>query len=252
MGRFSDKCVLVTGATAGIGRATAEAFAREGAALIVTGRNPQTGRVLLDALHKLGARAEFIEGDVAQEDSARRWVAAALEHFGRLDVAVNNAGTEGRVGPLTERTATDYTAVFDTNVRGMLYALKHQIPAMARGGGGAIVNLSSIAGEIGMPGASLYVASKHAVNGLTRTAALEAAAQKVRVNAVAPGVIQTDMMQRFTGGDREAQAGLAQAHPIGRIGQPQEVAGSILFLASDDARFITGSVLTIDGGYTTQ
>lgn len=252
MSRFADKVVLVTGATAGIGRATALAFAREGAKLVVTGRNAQAGAALLEELEALGADAEFVAGDAAQEVAAKVWVDAAQRRFGRLDVAVNNAGTEGETGPITGQSNANYERIFDVNVRGMFFALKHQLPALKQAGGGAIVNLSSIAGQIGMPGAALYIASKHAVNGLTRSAALEVARDGIRINAVAPGAVQTEMLERFTGRDAATQAGLAAAHPIGRVGRVEEIAAAVLYLASDEAKFTTGQILPVDGGFTAQ
>jgi NAD(P)-dependent dehydrogenase (short-subunit alcohol dehydrogenase family) len=252
MSRFADKVVLVTGATAGIGRATALAFAREGARLVVTGRNAQAGAALLEELEALGAEAEFVAGDAAQEVVAKVWVDAAQRRFGRLDVAVNNAGIEGETGPITGQSNANYERIFDVNVRGMFFALKHQLPALKQAGGGAIVNLSSIVGQIGMPGAALYIASKHAVNGLTRSAALEVARDGIRVNAVAPGAVQTEMLERFTGRDAQVQAGLAAAHPIGRVGRVDEIAAAVLFLASDEAKFTTGQILPVDGGFTAQ
>lgn len=251
MKRFENKVVLVTGATAGIGRAAAQAFAREGAKLIVTGRNQAAGDKLVAELRAQGTQVEFVPGDAAQEAAQRNWVEAAVKRFGHLDVAVNNAGAEGELGPVTGQTAGNYDKVFDTNVRGLLFALKHQVPALGKQGG-AIVNVSSIVGSIGMAGASVYTASKHAVNGLSRAVALENARSGVRVNVVAPGAIVTEMMQRFTGGSQDAQAGLAAAHPVGRLGQVEEIAQAMLYLASDDAKFVTGSVLAIDGGYTAQ
>ena len=251
MQTFKDKVVLVTGATAGIGRATALAFAREGASLVVTGRNAGAGTALVAELRALGAEAEFVAGDAAHESAAKNWVEAALRRFGRLDVAVNNAGAEGALGPVSEQTEANYNQVFDVNVKGLLFALKHQVPALLKQGG-AIVNLSSIAGSIGMAGASVYVASKHAVEGLTRAVALEVARSGVRVNAVAPGAIVTQMMERFTGGSKDAQAGLAGAHPVGRLGAVEDIASAILYLASDQAKFTTGAVLAVDGGYTAQ
>ncbi|MDR3415899.1 MAG: glucose 1-dehydrogenase [Nevskia sp.] len=251
MNAFKDKVVLVTGATAGIGRAAARAFAQEGARLIVTGRNRAAGESLVAELRGQGAQAEFVPGDASLEAAHKQWVGAALERFGRLDVAVNNAGVEGELGPVTEQTEANYDRVFDTNVKGLLFALKHQVPAL-QAHGGAIVNVSSIVGTVAMAGASVYAASKHAVNGLTRAVALENARTGVRVNAVAPGAIATEMMERFTGGNKDAQAGLAAAHPVGRLGTVDEVAHAILFLASEQAGFVTGSVLGIDGGYLAQ
>jgi NAD(P)-dependent dehydrogenase (short-subunit alcohol dehydrogenase family) len=165
---------------------------------------------------------------------------------------VNNAGVEGQLGPISQQTEANFRHVFDVNVKGVLFSLKHQIAAMQNNGGGAIVNTSSMVGDIGMAGASVYVASKHAVNGLTRSAALETARSGIRVNAVAPGAVRTPMMERFTGGDASAQAAFAAMHPVGRTGLPEEVAEAVLYLASDNAKFTTGSILTIDGGFTAQ
>jgi NAD(P)-dependent dehydrogenase (short-subunit alcohol dehydrogenase family) len=248
---FKDKVVLVVGATTGIGRATAEAFADAGAALFLTGRNVAAGEEITASLRSRGARASFLAGDVSREDDVRSWVTAAVREFGRIDVAVNNAGVEGKLGPIVEQTAENFAHTFDVNVKGMLFALKHEIPVLAEHGG-AIVNVSSMVGDVGMAGASVYVASKHAVNGLTRSAALETARLGVRINAIAPGGVLTPMFERFTEGNKEAQTGFANSHPVGRLAQPDEIARSILFLASDDAKFMTGSVLVIDGGYTAQ
>ena len=251
MQAFKDKVVLVTGATAGIGRATAQAFANEGAKLIVTGRNRAAGESLVAELRSQGSEVEFFAGEVSQESTHRGWVEAAIKRFGQLDVAVNNAGAEGEVGPIIEQTEANYTKVFDTNVKGLLFALKHQFPALSRRGG-AIVNLSSMAGSVGMAGASVYVASKHAVNGLTRAAALEGARSGIRVNAVAPGPVETEMLNRFTGGNQEARNGLANSLPVGRVAKADEIAQAIVYLASDRAKFVTGTVLAADGGYTAQ
>jgi NAD(P)-dependent dehydrogenase (short-subunit alcohol dehydrogenase family) len=248
---FKDKVVLVTGATAGIGRATAEAFAAAGATLVLTARNATAGAELQSSLRTRGTKVAFLQGDVAREESVRSWIEATAQQFGRLDVAVNNAGIEGQLGPIADQTAENFERVFDANVKGMLFALKHEIPLIAKQGG-AIVNVSSMVGEIGMAGASVYVASKHAVNGLTRSAALETARMGIRVNALAPGGVITPMFERFTGGNKEMQAGFANGHPIGRLAQPGEIAQAILFLASDEAKFMTGSIVSMDGGYTAQ
>jgi NAD(P)-dependent dehydrogenase (short-subunit alcohol dehydrogenase family) len=192
-----------------------------------------------------------VTGDVSREESIRSWIAAAVGEFGRLDVAINNAGVEGALGPVTEQTVDNFEHVFAINVRGLMLSLKHEIPVIAKQGG-AIVNVSSMVGDIGMAGASVYVASKHAVNGLTRSAALETARSGVRINAISPGGVVTPMFQRFTGGNKEMQAGFANAHPVGRLARPEDIARTILFMASDDASFMTGSVVAVDGGYTAQ
>jgi NAD(P)-dependent dehydrogenase (short-subunit alcohol dehydrogenase family) len=244
--------VLITGALTGIGRATALAFAREGANLVVSGRRDDAGQALAAELRALGVRAEYLRADVRVEAEVRSLVEQTVERFGRIDVAVNNAGTEGQLGPVTEQSEDNYRATFDTNVLGVLLSLKHQMRAMLRQGSGAIVNLSSIAGQVGMAGASVYVASKHAVEGLTKSAALEGAPAGVRVNAVAPGPIQTEMLERFTGGNTDAKNGFLASLPARRAGTPDEIAQTILFLASDKARFLTGQCVAVDGGFTAQ
>lgn len=244
--------VLITGALTGIGRATALAFAREGASLVVSGRRDEAGHALAAELRALGVRAEYLRADVRHEADMRSLVEQTVERFGRIDVAINNAGTEGQLGPITEQSEDNYRTTFDSNVLGVLLAMKHEMRAMLRQGAGAIVNLSSIAGQVGVAGASVYVASKHAVEGLTRSAALEGAAAGVRVNAVAPGPVQTDMLERFTGGNEDAKRGFLASLPARRAGTPEEIAVTIVFLASDKARFLTGQCVAVDGGYTAQ
>ena len=209
---FKDRVVLITGATAGIGAATAEAFAAAGAHLVLTGRTTAAGEELAGRLRAHGARAKFVTGDVSREESIRSWIAAAVGEFGRLDVAVNNAGVEGALGPVIEQTVDNFEHVFAINVRGLMLSLKHEIPVIAKQGG-AIVNVSSMVGDIGMAGASVYVASKHAVNGLTRSAALETARSGVRINAISPGGVVTPMFQRFTGATRKCRLGLRTRTP---------------------------------------
>lgn len=250
---MTSPIVLITGALTGIGRATALAFAREGATVVVSGRREPEGQALATELKAHGAAdAAFIRADVRDEADVRALVEQTVTRFGRLDVAVNNAGTEGTNGPIAEQSAENYAAIFDTNVRGVLFSLKHQMRAMLAQGSGAIVNLSSVAGLIGFAGASVYVASKHAVEGLTKSAALEGAAAGVRVNAVAPGPVQTDMMERFLGRSEDAKAGLLAAIPAKRAGTVDEIAQTIVFLASDKARYLTGQSIAVDGGFTTQ
>lgn len=245
---MSKPVVLITGALTGIGRATAVAFAREEARLLVSGRREEEGQALAKELRTLGTEAEFIKADVRKEEDVRNLVDKAVARFGRLDVAVNNAGTEGQVGPLTEQSAATYADTFDTNVLGIVLSLKHELRVMYAQKHGSIINISSIAGHIGFPGASIYVASKHAVEGLTKSAALEAAGAGVRVNAVAPGPIQTAMLNRFVGSEENKQA-LLQRVPLQRAGDTAEVAQTILFLASDKASYVTGQSYAVDGGW---
>jgi NAD(P)-dependent dehydrogenase (short-subunit alcohol dehydrogenase family) len=239
--------VLITGALTGIGRATALAFAQEGARIVVSGRHNDEGQRLVGELGKLGAEAEFVRSDVRHEDDVRSLVDKTVARFGLLDVAVNNAGTEGKPGPVTEQSAESYAAIFDTNVLGTLLSMKHELRVMLAQGHGSIVNLSSTAGSKAAPGASVYTASKHAIEGLTKSAALEAAAFGVRVNAVAPGPVETEMLNRFTG-SAERKAGLIAGVPLKRAGTPEEIAQTIVFLASDKASFITGHIIAADGG----
>jgi NAD(P)-dependent dehydrogenase (short-subunit alcohol dehydrogenase family) len=241
--------VLITGGLTGIGRAAAIAFAREGAIVVVAGRREEAGAELVKELRAFGPEAEFIKADVRKEDDVRAMFERTVARFGRLDVAVNNAGTEGALGPVSEQTPETYTATFDTNVLGTLLCMKHALRVMQPQGFGNIVNVSSTMGSRGAPNASLYVASKHAVEGLTKSGALEAAAFGVRVNAVAPGPVETAMLNRFTGSD-DRKAGLVAGIPLRRAGKPEELADAILFLASDKAAFITGQIIRVNGGKT--
>jgi len=249
---MSSPVVLVTGALTGIGRSTALAFARQGARLVVSGRRDVAGLALAAELRALGALAEFLRAAVRVEAEVRSLVEQTVERFSRLDVAVNNAGTEGQLGPITGQSVDNYTATFETNVLGTLLALKHEMRVMLKHRAGAIVNLSSVASQVGIAGASVYAASKHAVEGLTKSAALEGAASGVRVNAVAPGPVATEMLDRFTGGDEAAKAGFLASIPARRAATPDEIAQPVVFLASDAARYLTGQSVTVDGGYTAQ
>src|SRR5271155_5724192 len=244
---MNSPVVLITGALSGIGRATAVAFANEGARIVISGRKEEDSKKLLAELRKLGAEAEFVRSDVRHEEDVRNLVDKTVELFGCLDVAVNTAGTEGVPGPMAEQTAESYAATFDTNVLGTLLSMKHELRVMLAQGSGSIVNVSSPFGRTGAAGASVYAASKHAVEGLTQSAALEVAGSGVRVNAVAPGPIETAMLNRFTG-NAERKAGLVSTVPLGRVGQPDEIANAILFLCSDQASFVSGHVLSVDGG----
>jgi NAD(P)-dependent dehydrogenase (short-subunit alcohol dehydrogenase family) len=246
---MSHPVVLITGALTGIGRATAVAFAKEGAKLVVSGRHEEAGQQLATDLRKLGAEAEFIRADVRHDDNVRDLVERTVARYGRLDVAVNNAGTEGNPGPVTEQTVETYAATFDTNVLGVILSLKHEVRAMQGQGSGSIINISSTYGHEGAAGASVYAGSKHAVEGITRSVAREIAESGIRVNSVAPGPTDTGMLTRFTR-TPENKAALATGVPMGRLGLSEEVARAIVFIASDEASFITGHVLHVDGGKT--
>ena len=242
--------ILITGGLTGIGRAAAVAFAKKSANVVVAGRRDEVGKALVEELRAIGSQAEYINADVRDEDDVRAMVDETVARFGRLDVAVNNAGTEGRPSPITEQTADSYAATFDTNVLGVLLSMKHQVRVMQQQGSGNIINISSTYGHEGAAGASVYVGSKHAVEGITKSVALEVAKAGIRVNAVAPGPTDTGMLTRFTGTPDNKAALVAQV-PLARLGLPEELADAIVFIASDRASFITGHVLNVDGGMTT-
>jgi NAD(P)-dependent dehydrogenase (short-subunit alcohol dehydrogenase family) len=246
---MSTPVVLITGALTGIGRATAFAFAREGTSLVVAGRHDDAGMALANELRALGADVEFMRADVRREEDVRSLIDKTVARFGRLDVAVNNAGTEGKPGPVTEQTSDSYAAMFDTNVLGTLLSLKHEMRVMQPQGSGTIVNISSTMGERGAANLSLYTASKHAVEGLTKSSALEGALFGVRVNAVAPGPTETGMLDRLTG-TPDKKAAFFDAVPLKRGAMPEEIADAIVFLASSKASFITGQIIRINGGKT--
>ena len=241
--------VLITGGLTGIGRAAALAFAKKGAKVVVAGRRDEAGKALVKELSSVGSEAEFINADVRKEDEVRALVDRTVARFGRLDVAVNSAGTEGQGGPITDQTAESYAATFDTNVLGVILSMKHEVRVMREQRRGSIVNISSTYGHEGGAGASVYVGSKHAVEGITKSVALETAKSGIRVNGVAPGPTDTGMLTRFTG-TTEKKAALAAEVPLGRLGLTEEVANAIVFIASDEASYITGHFLNVDGGHT--
>lgn len=241
--------VLVTGALSGIGRATAMAFSRDKARLVISGRRSEEGRKLAEELRAFGTEVEFVQADVRLEDQVEALINSVIKRFGRLDIAVNCAGYEGDPTLIVDQTRDRYAAVFDTNVFGTLIALKHELRVMSTQRSGSIVNVSSTMGIRGAAKNALYVASKHAVEGLTKSAALEAAAFNIRVNGVAPGPIQTDMLDRITGSEAGKAAMLATV-PLRRAGTPEEIADAIVFVASDKASFMTGEVLRVNGGRT--
>src|SRR5580658_2707343 len=247
--KMSNPVVLITGALTGIGRAAAVAFARKGARVVVAGRRDEAGNALVKELRSFGSEAEFINADVRKENDVRNMVDKTVARFGRLDVAVNNAATEGAVGPITDQTAESYAATFDTNVLGVILSMKHEVRAMQAQGSGSIINISSTYGHKGAAFASIYVGAKHAVEGITKSVALEVARSGIRVNAIGPDPTDTGMLTRFTG-TAENKAALATQVPLGRLGLSDEVADGIVFLGSDEAKFMTGHVLNVDGGHS--
>lgn len=250
MNRFENKVALVTGGGSGIGRATAILFAREGAKVVIGNRNESQGSEVVATIKAAGGEATFLKTDVSRAADVEALVALAVKRYGRLDAAFNNAGIEGEMLPTVDGTEANLIKVFDVNVRGVWLSMKYEIRQMLTQGGGAIVNCSSVAGLVGMPAFGHYVASKHAVMGLTKCAALEYATAGIRVNSVNPAVIDTPMADRlFTeiGADQAARAAL---HPMNRTGRPEEVAAAVLYLCSDESGFTTGQPIVMDGGYT--
>ena len=250
------KIALVTGAAAGIGRATALKFAEEGAKVMVSDVDEKGGAETVEMIRAAGGEAEFLRADVSVPADVSALVDKTVATFGRLDCACNNAGIEGRIAPLVEQPLDNFERIIAVNLRGTLLCLQAEIAQMLEQGGGAIVNLSSVAGLIGFPGLSPYVASKHGVNGLTRTAALEYGKQGIRVNSVCPGGIDTRMLdslaEQSTAGKASAHEMMDPLHPIGRIGLPEEVADAIVWLCSDRASFVTGAIMPVDGGFVAQ
>src|SRR5437588_9309674 len=249
--RFSVKIAHVTGGTSGIGKATAIEFARAGAKVVLTGRREKEGGQVVAEIKKLSGDAAFVRADVAKDADVKAMVDFTVDKFGRLDVAFNNAGVEWK-GPLDRATEAEYRRIFDINVWGVLNSMRHEIPAMLKTGGGAIVNTSSVAGHVGMGQVSIYIASKHAVEGLTKALALEFAKQNIRINAVAPGAIATEMFDRFAGKHSEVLDSLSSLIPVGRIGDSEEIAAAVLYLCSDNAKFNVGTSLVVDGGFIAQ
>ena len=248
---YENKVALVTGGTSGIGKATAIAFAQAGAKVVLTGRRKKEGQDVADEIERAGGVGTFFQADFSKEAEVAGAVNFVVTTHGRLDVAFNNAGVEA-LGPLSEITEEKYRALFDLNVWGVLSAMKHEVAAMLKTGGGAIVNTTSTFGHVGAAQVTLYVGSKHAVEGITKCVALEFARQNVRVNTVSPAAIATDMVDRFVGKEGAARDGMVAMHPVGRLGQPEEVAAAVLYLCSDAAKFTTGTSLKVDGGWLAQ
>ena len=252
-GNFAGKVAFVTGAACGIGRAAALGFAREGASVVVADVSEQGNQETVRLIEEQGGRAIPVRCDVTRAADVKAALDQTVEAFGRLDFAFNNAGIEPRKpAPTADYDEDEWDRIFDTNLRGVFLCMKHEIPLILKQGGGAIVNTSSGAGVIGIKGSPAYTAAKHGVIGLTRAAALDYAAQNLRVNAVCPGDIDTPMMDRFTGGLAEGRAKVISEEPIGRMGKPEEIAAAVLWLCSDTAAFLVGHALVIDGGQTVQ
>ncbi|MBW4695269.1 MAG: SDR family oxidoreductase [Lyngbya sp. HA4199-MV5] len=253
MSIFAGKVAVVTGGTSGIGRATAIAFAQEGTSVVVAGRRNVEGEETVRLIKEAGSKGIFVETDVTQEADVQAMVEKAVSTFGRLDFAFNNAGTFGEASSITEQTQDEYSRMMDVNVKSVWLSMKYEAAQMLKQGTGVIVNNSSGFGLVGAGGIPLYVASKHAVIGLTKATALEFAKLGIRVNAVCPGVVsETDMHATSVGSSAQMRDYLLSTHPVGRFGKPSEIASATIWLCSDGAGFVTGQALAIDGGYTTQ
>ncbi|MFN3296654.1 SDR family oxidoreductase [Caldimonas sp.] len=245
---LQGKVTLVTGASSGIGRAIALAYAREGAKVVVSDVNVAGGEETVSLVRQQGGDALFVPADVSRAEDCQRLVERTVAHYGRLDAACNNAGIGGELGPTADYTDEAWQQVIGVNLSGVFYCMKHQIHAMLRHGGGAIVNMASILGQVGFAGAPAYVAAKHGVVGLTKTAALEYSAHGLRINAVGPAFIHTPMIAGLES-DPATQQQLVSLHAVGRLGQPEEVAELVVWLSSDRASFVTGAYYAVDGGY---
>jgi NAD(P)-dependent dehydrogenase (short-subunit alcohol dehydrogenase family) len=252
MNGIQDSVAIVTGSSSGIGRAAARRFAEEGARVVAADVDVDGGSETVEAIRDAGGEATFVETDVSDRGAVETMVETAVDRYGGLDFAFNNAGIEGRNDSLVDQGDDDWERVIDINLKGVFLGLRAEIPAMLDDGGGVIVNTSSIAGVVGFQGVSPYVASKHGVIGLTKTAALEYGREGVRVNAISPGVIETPMVERAAAANPEMIDAVSEATPMGRVGDPEEIGDAAVWLCSDDASFVTGETLVIDGGYVSQ
>lgn len=251
-GSMNGKVAIVTGAAAGIGRATAMAFAKEGAKVVVADVTAPGGEETVNCIRRGGGDAIFVQTNVAIESEVASLIKATIDAYGRLDYAFNNAGIEGAIAPAAEYPVEMWDRVLGVNVTGAWLCMKAEIPEMLKHGGGAIVNCSSVAGLVGSKGLAAYVASKHGLAGLTKVTALDYAQSGLRVNAVCPGVIDTAMIDRVTGGDAAAEKGFVAMESVGRMGTPDEVAATVIWLCSDASSFVTGQALAVDGGFVAQ
>ncbi len=249
---FNSNVALVTGGSSGIGRATALAFGASGAQVVVADINEDEGGKTAYMIKEAGGKSLFVKCDVSKSSDVKALIDKTISTFGRLDYAFNNAGIEGAQGGVIDCTEENWGRVIDTNLKSVWLCMKHEIPQMLKQGSGAIINCSSIAGLVGFPGIPAYDASKHGVIGLSQTAALEFSKMNIRVNAVCPGVIQTPMIERFTHGEAQVQKQLVEGEPVGRVGRPEEIAAAVLWLSSDEASFVTGHALVVDGGWVAQ
>ncbi len=247
---FQGKVAIITGGTSGIGAVTAKRFADEGANVVLTGRRADEGNAVAKRINDEGGSATFVKTDIRNSDEVSNMVSKTVEIYGRLDYAVNNAGIEQYMKPLVDQTEKVYDLVMNTNVKGVWLSMREEIPAMLESGGGSIVNMSSMAGKVGFPNMTVYVASKHAVIGLTKSAALEYAGENIRVNSVLPGLIETPMTDRFVQGKEEAAKYLESLHPVGRLGKASEIAEACVWLCSDKSSYVTGASIEVDGGFT--
>ncbi len=252
MALFTGKVALVTGGSSGIGRATAILFARKGASVVVASRRAEEGEETVKLVKEAGSDGFFVKTDVTQAADVEAMVEQTIRNYGRLDYAFNNAGIEQASSPLVEQTEETFDQIIDINVKGVWLSMKYQIPQMLKNGGGAIVNMSSVAGLIGLAGSPIYVASKHAVLGLTKSVALEYAKVGIRINAVSPGAVETDLLERVFKDNPQVREQVMAMHPIGRAGKPEEIANAVVWFCSDEAAFVTGQTLALDGGFTAQ
>lgn len=249
---FNGKVAMVTGGTSGIGKAIVSALAKTGALVCYCGRREELGEDQAKALRGEGMRVEYIKGDVTDEAAVKKMIQQTVERHGRVDFVINNAGLEADPHPVHDVKLADFQKVVDVNLMGTFLVMKHAIPALRAGGGGAIVNIASVLGEVAMPSLAPYVAAKHAVIGLTKSAALEETGHKIRVNAVAPGAVNTDMLWRTMHDSNAAFEHIKSLHPLGRVAEPEDIAEAVLWLCSDASSFVTGQVINVDGGYTAQ